>query len=339
MLSALNLDLRDEYVADCANGVRRWNQALEDAGLEERLILPHEGFNRRVGAYASHHVSPEGEVLDDATWADASATAGCPYDRGPPGRRRPDGAGVRVRQVRRLDRAAQDRHQRPAGRVRLRAPRRGGRGLTCRRTPRRPDLGPRGAARLGRRQAARHRRRARGRLRAAVRRRRRAARRLVVGATPDGDGRRLRPARHRPGAATPRSCWPSTPRAQEAGVGTLRARAARGRGRVARASTTSTTRSAQHPQRDLVHDWLVVRGFRGHRRRRPAQAGRQHDARRPSRRTPAAGGVVRRGERPGRAGARATRSRAATSTSRTTGTDCRIVPAIRHLEPVLRGAE
>src|SRR6201992_2218077 len=34
MLSALNLDLRDEYVADCANGVRRWNQALEDAGLE-----------------------------------------------------------------------------------------------------------------------------------------------------------------------------------------------------------------------------------------------------------------------------------------------------------------
>ena len=68
MLSALNLDLRDEYVADCANGVRRWNQALEDAGLEERLFLPHEGFNRRVGAYSSHHVSPHGEILDDAAW-------------------------------------------------------------------------------------------------------------------------------------------------------------------------------------------------------------------------------------------------------------------------------
>jgi benzoyl-CoA 2,3-dioxygenase component B len=68
MLSALNLDLRDEYVADCANGVRRWNQALEDAGLEQRLTLPHEGFNRRVGVYANHHVSPDGEVLDDATW-------------------------------------------------------------------------------------------------------------------------------------------------------------------------------------------------------------------------------------------------------------------------------
>jgi len=68
MLSALNLDLRDEYVADCANGVRRWNQELEDAGLDERLFLPHEGFNRRVGAYSTHHVSPEGEVIDAATW-------------------------------------------------------------------------------------------------------------------------------------------------------------------------------------------------------------------------------------------------------------------------------
>ena len=69
MLSALNLDLRDEYVADCANGVRRWNQALEDAGLEERLFLPHEGFNRKVGVYAGQPVSPEGEVLDAETHA------------------------------------------------------------------------------------------------------------------------------------------------------------------------------------------------------------------------------------------------------------------------------
>jgi benzoyl-CoA 2,3-dioxygenase component B len=68
MLSALNLDLRDEYAADCANGVRRWNQELEDAELEDRLFLPHEGFNRKVGVYAGHFVSPEGEVLDEATY-------------------------------------------------------------------------------------------------------------------------------------------------------------------------------------------------------------------------------------------------------------------------------
>jgi benzoyl-CoA 2,3-dioxygenase component B len=69
MLTALNLDLRNEYVADCHNGVRRWNQALEDAGLEERLFLPHEGFNRKVGAFKGHHVTPTGEIVDEATWS------------------------------------------------------------------------------------------------------------------------------------------------------------------------------------------------------------------------------------------------------------------------------
>jgi benzoyl-CoA 2,3-epoxidase subunit B len=72
-LSALNLDLREEYVADCANGVRRWNTELEDVGLDDRLILPHEGFNRQVGVYAGHHVSPGGEVLDDAAWQASAA--------------------------------------------------------------------------------------------------------------------------------------------------------------------------------------------------------------------------------------------------------------------------
>ena len=63
LLNALNLDLRDEYVADCENGVRRWNQALEDAGLPQRLYLPHEGFFRKVGTYAAHSISPRGEVI------------------------------------------------------------------------------------------------------------------------------------------------------------------------------------------------------------------------------------------------------------------------------------
>ncbi|WP_375502330.1 benzoyl-CoA 2,3-epoxidase subunit BoxB [uncultured Jatrophihabitans sp.] len=79
MLTALNLDLRDEYVADCENGVRRWNRALEDAGLEQRLFLPHEGFNRKVGAYSGHHVSPDGTVLTDEQW-DAQVGAWLPND-------------------------------------------------------------------------------------------------------------------------------------------------------------------------------------------------------------------------------------------------------------------
>jgi benzoyl-CoA 2,3-dioxygenase component B len=80
LLNALNLDLRDEYVADCENGVRRWNQALEDAGLPDRLSLPHEGFNRSVGAYAGAHVSPEGEVLTAEEW-DAGADAWLPTEQ------------------------------------------------------------------------------------------------------------------------------------------------------------------------------------------------------------------------------------------------------------------
>jgi benzoyl-CoA 2,3-dioxygenase component B len=67
-LSALNLDLRNEYVRDCNNGVKRWNRALEAAGMSQRLIVPHEGFNRQVGVYAGVHVSPDGTVLDEASW-------------------------------------------------------------------------------------------------------------------------------------------------------------------------------------------------------------------------------------------------------------------------------
>jgi benzoyl-CoA 2,3-dioxygenase component B len=68
-LSTLNLDLRDEYVNDCERGVKRWNRALEEAGAPQRLSLPHEGFNRQVGAYAGWSVTPSGEVVDEAAWA------------------------------------------------------------------------------------------------------------------------------------------------------------------------------------------------------------------------------------------------------------------------------
>jgi benzoyl-CoA 2,3-dioxygenase component B len=69
LLTALNLDLRNEYIADCERGVRRWNRELEQAGLPQRLVLPHEGFNRKVGAFAGHHISPAGDLLDGQDWA------------------------------------------------------------------------------------------------------------------------------------------------------------------------------------------------------------------------------------------------------------------------------
>ena len=67
-LTALNHDLRTRYAAECASGVKRWNGALEAAGLPHRLALPHEGFHRQVGGYAGHHVTPDGAVVDAETW-------------------------------------------------------------------------------------------------------------------------------------------------------------------------------------------------------------------------------------------------------------------------------
>jgi benzoyl-CoA 2,3-dioxygenase component B len=73
LLTALNLDLRNEYVLDCGRGLRKWNAELAEAGLDERLTLPHEGFSRRVGAYAGHHIGPDGAVLSQEDWERRSA--------------------------------------------------------------------------------------------------------------------------------------------------------------------------------------------------------------------------------------------------------------------------
>jgi benzoyl-CoA 2,3-epoxidase subunit B len=72
-LTALNLDLRDEYVADCERGLRKWNAELDKAGVSQRLRLPHPGFNRKVGAFAGHYVSPGGELIDGAQWQASAA--------------------------------------------------------------------------------------------------------------------------------------------------------------------------------------------------------------------------------------------------------------------------
>jgi benzoyl-CoA 2,3-dioxygenase component B len=67
-LSALNMRLRDDYVADAAGGVSRWNKVIEKAGIDFRLKLSHVAFNRRIGEFAALHTDPEGRVLDAAEW-------------------------------------------------------------------------------------------------------------------------------------------------------------------------------------------------------------------------------------------------------------------------------
>ena len=64
----LNTDLRREYISDCRSGVNRWNKILAEAGLTQRLKLPHIAFNRRVGAFAGIEAAPDGEKLPAGEW-------------------------------------------------------------------------------------------------------------------------------------------------------------------------------------------------------------------------------------------------------------------------------
>jgi benzoyl-CoA 2,3-dioxygenase component B len=68
-LTAINMRLRDDYVADCNKGVDRWNKAIEKAGVNFRLKLPHVAFHRNIGEFQNVKSSPDGKVLSDTEWA------------------------------------------------------------------------------------------------------------------------------------------------------------------------------------------------------------------------------------------------------------------------------
>jgi benzoyl-CoA 2,3-dioxygenase component B len=68
-LNAMNECLRDDYIVDCQRGLSSWNKIIDRAGIDFELRLPHRGFNRKVGTFAPVQVSPEGRVVDEATWA------------------------------------------------------------------------------------------------------------------------------------------------------------------------------------------------------------------------------------------------------------------------------
>ncbi|MFC5063225.1 benzoyl-CoA 2,3-epoxidase subunit BoxB [Actinomycetospora atypica] len=67
-LLALNQDLRHEYINDCKTGLKRWNRILAKAGIDAELYLPHVGFNRQVGAFASANITPDGKVVSESEW-------------------------------------------------------------------------------------------------------------------------------------------------------------------------------------------------------------------------------------------------------------------------------
>ncbi len=67
-LAALNETLRDDYIEDCQKGVDRWNRALREAGTDVQLTMPHVGFNRAVGTFGGHRISPDGRMITADEW-------------------------------------------------------------------------------------------------------------------------------------------------------------------------------------------------------------------------------------------------------------------------------
>ena len=68
MLNALNEVLRDDYIRDTISGVKRWNRIISKAGHDYRLMVPHKGFNRKIGALNGTRISVDGDVLSEAQW-------------------------------------------------------------------------------------------------------------------------------------------------------------------------------------------------------------------------------------------------------------------------------
>jgi benzoyl-CoA 2,3-dioxygenase component B len=67
-LTALNMRLRDDYSQDCVKGILRWNKVISTIGYDYKLTLPHVAFHRAIGEFKDVHVTPQGELIDEATW-------------------------------------------------------------------------------------------------------------------------------------------------------------------------------------------------------------------------------------------------------------------------------
>ena len=67
-LTALNMRLRDDYSQDCVKGLLRWNKIIALAGYDIRLELPNVAFHRQIGEFKDVHATPDGVLIDDATW-------------------------------------------------------------------------------------------------------------------------------------------------------------------------------------------------------------------------------------------------------------------------------
>ncbi|MEL6346840.1 MAG: benzoyl-CoA 2,3-epoxidase subunit BoxB [Myxococcota bacterium] len=66
--NAMNEVLREEYMKDCARGIKRWNRSLEKEGVDFRVSLPSSRFFRRQGIYSDAFFDRQGNLIDEATF-------------------------------------------------------------------------------------------------------------------------------------------------------------------------------------------------------------------------------------------------------------------------------
>ena len=66
---ALNDRLRQDFTADCARGVARWNKVIAEHGIDFAIALPDPAFHRAIGVFADGHFTPDGTPLAAEEWA------------------------------------------------------------------------------------------------------------------------------------------------------------------------------------------------------------------------------------------------------------------------------
>ena len=72
-ITASNERLRADFTKDSQRGVNRFNKIIKEQGVGFELTLPHEAFNRAIGAFAGVNAAPDGEIIADDDWAKRQA--------------------------------------------------------------------------------------------------------------------------------------------------------------------------------------------------------------------------------------------------------------------------
>lgn len=67
-ITASNERLRADYTRDSQRGLDRFNKIIKDNGIDFKLTLSHEAFNRSIGAFSGIEATPEGKIIDEAEW-------------------------------------------------------------------------------------------------------------------------------------------------------------------------------------------------------------------------------------------------------------------------------